>query len=137
MGNIVDMLKRQHKELMRISDLILQSENPEVTDTRKVYAHLLDFKYLLKEHLELENNIFYPQLLEKIKDKNIGRYHETKDFVVQMKEIEELVNLFLEKYDNCEKIEHLEADFYRGFEEITGVLALRISSEENGVYLLW
>ena len=134
--NIVSIMIEQHRGLQKDLDEVVnqfQEGNPDIS---KIDKSLKKFNKDLKEHLELENNVFYKQLLEKMKLKGQDT-EKTELFIGQMKEIEKSVYAFLEKYESPDKIENKINKFKEELDDIINTLNLRIESEESGVYSYW
>lgn len=134
--NLVDVLINQHNNLKReIAEI--KTKSKEATPNFSVLlAGLEEFKKSLAGHLNLENGVFYPKLLEKLEGQGLDT-SETRKFIDDMHDIERQVVVFLEKYDAAQKIEKNFQLFGPDLNEIIAALLLRIYSEENGVYLYW
>jgi regulator of sigma D len=134
--NIVSIMIEQHrglqKELGSVADL-LESEKP---DSVEIDKSLKQFAKDLAVHLELENNVFYVRLLEKMKAKNQDTA-KTEQFIVEMKDIGKAVMAFLEKYKDAESIAEKMEELKPEVRGIVAALNLRVESEESGVYAYW
>ncbi len=97
---------------------------------------LEQFKKDLVEHLTLENETFYPELLKDMQAKGQDTA-KTEQFVAEMKDIEKVVVAFLEKYKDEQSIKEKIDEFKKEFPNIGKTLNLRIESEEVGVYSYW
>lgn len=135
-NDIVNKMISQHRILQKdINDALDLSKNENV-DILKISVDLKQFFVDLQEHLHLENEIFYPELLKKMESKGLDT-SKTKDFINQMKNIGIVVITFLDKYRDVSSIENHMNDFKKEISDIVGVLNLRIQSEETGVYGYW
>jgi hypothetical protein len=133
--NIVKTLKKQHVEIEKILhevDNYLES-NKEI-DPVYIHEHLLNFGKILMEHITLEDNEFYPDLLEKMK-KAHENTEDIYDFIARMNVILDYVYGFLENYDSPEKIKAEHRDSFRAlFIRMMSRLEIRINVEELFVY---
>ncbi len=129
-------MKDQHK-LLQV-DLVgaLNVAKSENTNTSAISQDLNKFNSDLSDHLSLENDMFYPELLNRMKDKGLD-VSKTEIFINQMKDIGVEVVAFLEKYNNVPSIDGQLEDFKKELTNIISILNLRIESEESGVYLYW
>jgi len=135
-NNILETLIAQHRVLQKdlIDSLALSIlENPDIP---QIDAGMKKFLVDLPEHLNLENNIFYPNLLEKMKKKNIDTI-KTEAFIAEMIIIGNAVMAFSDKYKTMPLIESQFDNFKKELSNIISVLNTRIESEESGVYLYW
>lgn len=136
LDNIIERMMQQHRNLQKdIGIALVLSKNEEIK-ANEINAYLKQFSLDLKEHLNLENGIFYPKLIDAMKSKGIDTL-KTEDFINQMKEIGVVVTVFLEKYTEISNIEKDLSIFIKELENIISVLNLRIESEEEGVYSYW
>lgn len=136
LDNIIERMVQQHRNLQKdIGIALVLSKNEEIK-ANEINAYLKQFSLDLKEHLNLENGIFYPELIDAMKSKGIDTL-KTEDFINQMKEIGVVVTAFLEKYTEISNIEKDLSIFIKELENIISVLNLRIESEEDGVYSYW
>ena len=87
-------------------------------------------------HLELENNKFYPELLDQMKKKGQD-ISKTELFIAEMKGIEAVVLAFLKKYSNAEGIEKNKEELKTELLDFIDALTLRVEAEEVGVYSYW
>jgi len=137
--NIVEILKAHHKLLIGEVNAIFEVTeelNGSGDGFIEIDKLLKDFASDLGEHLSLENNIFYVNLLDRMRE--LGQdTSNTEVFIEEMKGIEKVVIAFLKKFDNPEAIEKNTADFKKEFPVIKDTLLLRIESEESGVYEYW
>lgn len=134
--NIIDVLISQHNELRRETAGIKAESQKDAPNFSAILVNLEEFKKSLVAHLNLENNVFYPKLLQKLESRGFDT-RETRKFIDEMKEIEKQIRGFIGKYDSAEKVEKNLASFKPDLNEAIAVLFIRIYSEENGVYLYW
>lgn len=134
--NIVNILIGQHNELRRETARIKTESQKDAPDFSAILAGLEEFGAALTAHLNLENNIFYPKLLQKLESRGFNTA-DTRKFIDEMKDIEKQIRDFLGKYDSIVKIENFFGAFKPDLNEMIAVLFIRIYSEENGVYLVW
>jgi regulator of sigma D len=134
--NIVSTMVAQHRTLQKEVGLVVEILENDPVDVQKIVEALKQFKKDLVEHLELENNTFYAELLKqmKAKDQNTDK---TEQFIAEMDGIAEVVVTFLEKYKDAKNIQEKIKQFKKEFTEIGETLTLRIESEEAGVYAYW
>lgn len=136
MDNIIEILLSQHKILIKkMADLKEEAEKPQFSSD--VLNRLLaDFKNILIEHINLENNVFYPELFKQMKNRGMDIVN-AMEFVNKMKVIGNKVYKFLEKYAEASAIANNSANFKIDLNDIISILLIRIESEEDGIYLYW
>jgi len=134
--DIIITLKKQHQELRGILIGVKDKLNIAAPDSLDLSARLINFKKALAKHLELENNIFYPELLKKMKERNL-EVGNAELFIGEMKTLEREIIDFLSKYDEPKKIENKFDRFKPEFDFIISSLMIRVTSEEDSVYLYW
>lgn len=134
--NIVSTLIEQHRGLQKDLGAVADALNSEKPDSVEIDKLLKQFTQDVTAHLELENNVFYVQLLEKMKAKNQDTA-KTEQFIAEMKDIEKVVLAFLEKYKDTESIAEKLEEFKPEFATIVSTLNLRVESEESGVFAYW
>lgn len=94
-----------------------------------VYGLLVKLNKDLNEHLQLENQQFYPEIIKQnINDEKIEKL---KEFFRNMTIMEKTIDKFLKKYSAGEKIKSSLPDFKKEFDEIKETLDLRINLEET------
>ena len=134
--NIVETLVSQHRKLQKdlgsLSEVLAQKEpNVQIIDVL-----LQQFSHDLMTHLHLENEVFYVDLLQKMKNKGQDT-KKTELFIAEMKDIEKAIIIFLDTNNTNEKISQ-NIDLLRiNLPSIVNTLNLRIESEESGVYSYW
>lgn len=134
---LINTLKAQHKVLK--TDLIQALDDAEKgieKNESEILQFLSKFKTDLTEHVKLENDIFYPDYLDR-KLKRGEDITETSKFVDEMKKIGYGVTQFLEKYDTPEELEDIKRDFEGDLKHIIETLNIRISTEEDSVFELY
>lgn len=135
--NIVSTMVEQHRNLLKevttLSDLLKSNETPSAEEILK---GLNQFQQDLAKHLKLENGVFYVELLKDMKAKGQDTI-KTQQFIDEMKGIEKVVYAFLEKFSDAKSIEGNPEGFKKEFAGIGEALALRIESEEAGVFSYW
>lgn len=136
MENIIETLKEQHKGLKQQLESAMAETKAEKPNGADVVHNLNDFGTLLKAHLLIEDGIFYPKILEKMRSKNMPTAG-TEEFIKHMGVIAKDVYEFLDKYKEPGEIENDIKNFKQNLEKITSTLVLRITSEEDGVYMYW
>lgn len=131
MNDLIEVLKKQHDKLAEYLNQI--STGIEQSDYSHIFENTTSLGKDLMEHLELENNTFYPILLENMR-KNGQDTTKTELFIAEMKDIEKEVLPFLDKYNSTQKIEENFENFKEEFRNISEALMLRVESENTGVY---
>jgi hemerythrin-like domain-containing protein len=134
--NIITTLIEQHHGLKKDLELVAKVIGEDTGASDKVVTLLGQFEKDLVDHLELENNQFYPELLSAMKTKGQDP-SKTEQFIDEMKNIEKTVVSFLNKYRDAAGLDKNINDFKKEFPDITTTLSLRIESEEAGVYAYW
>jgi len=115
-NNIISTMIVQHRQLQKQITQAIELSKQDKSKAQEILTILQQFKKNLIEHLKLENETFYVQLLQKMKD------------------IEKTVAGFLGKYNNTEAISNSFAEFAQQVAQVAQALTLRIESEESGVY---
>ncbi|MBT4349353.1 hemerythrin domain-containing protein [bacterium] len=135
--NLVTTMIQQHRGLQADVEIILSLYNGnDHVKAEQILASLNKFKEDLVEHLKLENEIFYVELLDKMK-KAKQDTTKTELFIAEMKDIEKVVYAFLEKFSTTDSINNNFLEFKSEFNGIKDALVLRIEAEESGVYSYW
>lgn len=138
----LDILLAQHKDIRSKIGEMLNLASLEAPDFGTILECLSLFNAILHGHLELEDKIFYPEILAKMEKKNLDSTN-TKIFILKMKEIEKKVAEFIIKYSSIEKIKTDFEDgvkdniYYSHLNEIVSIVLLRIDTEEDSVYMYW
>ena len=134
--NIILAMVEQHRGLQKRVGVVLQELQENSIDIAKISQGLKQFNQDLAEHLKLENEVFYINLLKDMK--NSGQdITQTEQFIAEMEGIGKAVGLFLKKYDTPTKVKEQIEEFKLEMPGIGNALNLRIESEEAGVYGYW
>jgi iron-sulfur cluster repair protein YtfE (RIC family) len=136
MENIIETMINQHRILQKDLGLAFELSNNENSNYLEINNYLNKFKIDLSEHLNIENGIFYPELIIRMKNNKIDTV-KTEEFISEMKKIGGSISNFLEKYNNACKIEEEFENFKIELKDIIFILNMRIESEESGVYFYW
>ncbi|GBE17038.1 hypothetical protein BMS3Abin15_00872 [bacterium BMS3Abin15] len=142
------MNKDEKKEL--ISTLINQRNNlreelgfiyNQVTknnsySAEEILKRLGKFSQDLTEHVDLENEVLYVELLKNMKVKGEDTAM-TEGFIGEMKNIEAEIKVFLEIYKDVASIEYNSSEFEHEFSKVRRTLVLRIDMEESGIFKYW
>jgi len=134
--NLISTLIKQHRELQKNLGLVLDLSLKPDYDAAEILQMLATFKNNLFEHLKSENDIFYVDLLKKMKAKNLDTA-KTELFIKEMDNIAQAVKYFLNSYAEASVIGQKIAEFRQALPDIIKTLNLRIESEESGVYAYW
>ena len=137
MSDIVSILIKQHRTLQEeVASIIDCYKLNRSEASQKISEGLGRFSKELVGHLKLENEVFYVELLNKMKQAGQNT-DSTELFIAEMKDIEKVVYAFLEKFKDVTKILASFEIFKKEFELIKQALVLRIESEEEGAYGYW
>lgn len=131
--DLIATLISQHNDLRRGILTIIEAEEFNASG---IFENLENFKKTLSNHLNLEDNMFYPGVLKKLENRKIETETVLK-FIEEMKIIAEKVFMFFEKYDKEEKIKMNQEEFKTDFKRISETLNIRMESEEDGIYMYW
>ena len=134
--NLISTLIKQHRELQKKIGLVLDFSLKIDYDAAKILQALAAFKNNLGEHLKLENDIFYVELIKKMKAKNLD-IAKTELFIKEMDDIANAVTIFLDSYTETAAISQKIDELRQTLPNIINTLNLRIESEESGVYAYW
>jgi len=134
--NLVSTLVEQHRGLQKDLGAVIEEFKNELPNSEEVDKLLKRFASDLTVHLELENNVFYAQLISKMKEKGQDTA-KTEQFIAEMDVIGKVVMAFLGKYGDAISIKLQLTDFKSELSDIINTLNLRIESEEAGVYAYW
>lgn len=136
MKNLISVLIKQHLNLRDKVGIIIALSNRDdiaVNDIKKVLDVFISD---LQEHLALENDKFYKELLMSM-EKAAQDINKTKMFIKEMQDIEKLVLDFYKEYNTEQKIIDDIDNFKIKFNTIADILVLRMETEEAGVYGYW
>lgn len=136
LDTIVETMTNQHRLLQKDLRGALELSKQGRKVSSEIEKGLKQFVIDLQEHLHLENEVFYPTLLENMK-KNGADTTSTQEFINEMKAIGVVVGAFLEKYAESGAIESQFENFKTELGNIANALTLRIEAEELGVYCYW
>jgi len=136
LDNIVERMTRQHRVLQKDLEEALELSKRASPTFQEIENKLGQFLNHLQDHLHLENDIFYPNLLENMKRAGVNTV-QTQVFIEEMKEIGETIGVFLKKYTENGVIKSQFENFKKELVTIINELTLRIEAEEMGVYFYW
>lgn len=136
MEHIIEKLTAQHRTLEQ--DLVGLSRLSEdaVGNRAALREQLTKFTSDLSEHVELENNIFYPALVQKMKQRGFD-VCKTEEFIFKMDEIVVAASAFCAGYGSEYFSDEVIDSFRQDLSRIEGMLNLQIETEESGVYGYW
>lgn len=132
---LIKLLISQHNSL---SDNLGKIKNETLKNSLNFHViaeSLKNFFILLEEHLDLENNKFYPLVFEKFKNDKMAT-KDIQNFKNEMDEIVKDVEIFIKKFEDEDKIANDFNDFKKYLDFIISSLSIRVSSEEKGIFLL-
>lgn len=127
---IVDEMLSQHKILQESIEGVEKSLDRG--DFKEASALVKDFGSRLKDHIKRENEIFYPEVLRAMEEKDMDTT-DTKKFIAEMEDIEKEVTESLDKYEEVkskEDMKEVEAEL----RHVLGLIKIRIETEESVVY---
>ena len=135
--NIIVTLVEQHNGLRKhVRDILDLSSAEQTFDTLKIDGEVKQFAKDLVEHLKLENEVFYVELLRRMEAKKQDTT-KTRQFIDEMKGIEKVIYAFLGEFKDENAIKSAPIDFKINFIKVGEVLTLRMDVEEAGVYSYW
>jgi len=134
--NVLDVLIRQHKEIMNTANNIINLTKNITGNSANILSALRKMSAQIVEHIQIEDTLFYPQLLESMKKRGVDTT-KIKIFIKDMDDILSGADDFFKKYNSEKSITHNTTRFKDDLNAIVGVIATRIESEEDGVYLYW
>lgn len=136
-GDTISKLVSQHDVLKSDLSSVLDLLNGNIKKTSlKVDKLLKKFNKDLKEHWKTENDVFFPDLLKKMK--NSGQDTEkTEKFIEEMKDLEKVVREFVKKFNSAKKIEKNYSECKKGFKVILKAVTVRVEAEERGPFEYW
>jgi hemerythrin-like domain-containing protein len=130
-GKLISQHNLLRVSLAKIKDATLKNQ----PDFQVIAENLNKFFSFLGEHLDLENNKFYPLVFEKIKgDERAAK--DIQNFKNEMDEIAEDVKIFVKDFEDEDKIKNDFNGFKKDLDFIISSLSIRVSSEEKGIFLL-
>jgi regulator of sigma D len=136
LNNIVETMIFQHRVLQKDLGAVSVLTKEEKPNSEEIIKLLKQFATDLSAHLQLENDVFYVQLLKKMKDQGQDTA-DTEQFILEMKKIGDTVMAFLGKYKEAASVANEIVAFTQELNGIIPILNLRIESEESGVYDYW
>ncbi len=136
--NIIEVLKKQHIEIEKIlQDIERELETSEKINADLIHQELEKFKKIVQEHISIEDNEFYPSLLQKMEELKEDTT-EIKNFIERINIILENVYNFLNNYGTVEKIKESEINIFKAsFIRMMSRIEIRINAEELFVYNKW
>ncbi|XOU94985.1 MAG: hemerythrin domain-containing protein [Candidatus Kerfeldbacteria bacterium] len=134
--NLITTLVAQHRELQNNLKCVADQLKIELPEISKINECLEEFSVNLTEHLKLENDTFYVNLLKVMKEKGQDTT-KTEKFIAEMNDIAIVVMEFLNKFKGEEKIKAQIDSLKNELPAIIDTLGLRIETEEAGVYAYW
>ena len=133
---VISTLLFQHHQLRREMADTRNENNKPSPDFALILKTLNDFKTSLIAHLALEDKVFYPQVLKQLKERNLDT-QKMEEFIGEMANLAQTTMAFLDKYNEPQLIENNLNQFKIDFEDMASAILIRITSEEDGVYLYW
>ncbi|MBI5554257.1 MAG: hemerythrin domain-containing protein [Elusimicrobia bacterium] len=135
---IIETLKRQHKNILEELTKIGSFRNNISKEEKQIIEGLILLKKTLIDHLRLEENTLYSELLD-ILEKNALKLNAqtTRTFRLSMKPIGEKVLRFIGKYSLGGAIKDDAEEFLNVFIEIDKALRRRVNSEEDILFPLY
>jgi hypothetical protein len=111
-------------------------EGDAAVHAEKLFTDMVDLRKTLEEHLALENDVFYPRMLKKMEEKHFDAKN-TIAFIEEMQVIGVKVFGFFNTYGSIEAITKNPQEYVAELNAISSALEMRMSAEEDGVYLNW
>jgi regulator of sigma D len=130
------MLTDQHNSLKKELDKTRNFAFETTPDGKKIIKSLDRFRVLLVEHVSIENKEFYPKVLKKMAEKGMP-LENTELFIDEMNSLEKEIVDFMKKYGDAAAISAKIVVFRSELEFVISSLAIRITSDEQGVFLYW
>ena len=131
---LIQNLKQDHKELLNIFQRIVKHTKKGNVDN--ILEDLDDFKFEFQTHIQLEEQFFYPYVLNKYKNNSeIASMLKKKED--EMKEITKVLFNFLKKYENNDYLKNNLDKFKEELNVLGNALKERIYFEENNMYTLY
>ena len=136
LDNIIETMVMQHRILQKYLGeikIFAEAAEPEIN---LIGRNLRSFAVALAGHRQLEEGIFYPELLKRMAERG-SDITKIKEFIGEMIKISEVIEVFLNKYPSEAELRTYLSDFRPALEEVSQKLNLRIESEEAGVFSYW
>lgn len=130
---VVD-LKAQHVKMAEACKRLADSVTS--TDGNGLYNQLNQIKGALADHLRIEDNQFYPELM-KAAEKDATVAGVAKAYMTSMGQIGQVITQFFTKYNSGDVINAQKQKFGDDWRQILGALERRIASEEKSLYPLY
>ena len=109
--NLVTTMIQQHRGLQAdVGAIVALYNGNDDVKAEAIFDGVNKFKTDLVEHLKLENESFYVELLEKMKQAKQDTA-KTETFIAEMKDIEKVVYAFLEKFSTADSINNNFSNF--------------------------
>ena len=134
--NILDILIKQHREIASIATNITNLSKDTVGNSEEILSSLTELSKKITEHIQIEDKLFYPQLLTSMKKRDMD-ITKIEMFIKDMDDILNSADEFFRKYNSAQNITNNATQFNIDFKPIASVLSIRMESEEDGVYLYW
>lgn len=134
--DMVVVLIEQHRTLQKYLSDAKKAILEKDLDLEKITHSLQLFAANLSGHLQLEDQVFYPELLSLMKSKGAD-VSDTKKFIKEMEQIGAEVAVFLKKYQELDDLKKNLVSFSMDIDNIIQTLNIRIESEESGIYDYW
>lgn len=134
--NIISILIKQHEILEKEINSAVKMSSSENFKPNQLLKRLKIFRDDLNEHMKLENNYFYVELLKKMRKRKLNTIN-TEKFIAEMDVLAKAIYSFLDKFRTIEKIQKNLTKLKKEIMEIRDDLILRIETEEAGVFSYW
>lgn len=131
---VVSDLKQQHQKMAEACKRLADSTG--TADGSGLYSQLNQIKSMLTDHLRIEDNQFYPELM-KAAEKDATVAGVAKAYMTSMGQISQVVGQFFTKYDSGGAINSQKQKFADDWRQIVAALERRIASEEKSLYPLY
>ena len=131
----IEILKNQHVDILGLINKLSSNLTGQKTAQSPVEIHNLLSKLSekLKLHIDMENEILYPDLLDH-PDRTIKE--QVKKYIKDMDSLSEAYNDYLNNWTNEMLIQEKSEEFIYKTEQIIGLLLDRIYNEENILFPL-
>lgn len=131
---LLERLLSQHNELRSILIDVSEEVEKDVLNPEWLLSELVLFRAGLDEHLKLEDDVFYPEVFKVLREQGNDTAN-TEKFVNEMKALGIVVYGYLDKYNSKEAIVKNSQEFKEDIQDMAAKILLRVSVEEQGVYL--
>ncbi|MBT4135451.1 hemerythrin domain-containing protein [archaeon] len=133
--NLIPQLKKEHVEIMHSFESIKEGVSSGKSGDADLIGELRELKRILVAHLDLEDKMLYPALLnsDDKKAKDLG-----KKFSEEMLGISKVALAFFGKYMS-ESISDLmkSSEFRKELDDVIKAVTKRVDAEENILYLAY